>query len=85
MLPLDHSRDNDPYSEPEDFDTGPGEWKDDSKGGYRARIVMTSGDIYNLYINDKQYNQLVVTGFGQGDHVMVKSGGKGINLTSVIH
>lgn len=85
MLPLDHSHDNDPYSEPEDFDTGPGEWKGDSKGGYRARIVITSGDIYNLYINDKQYNQLVATGFRQGVNVFVKSGGKGINLTQVIY
>ena len=84
-LSLDHSRDNDPYSEPEDFNTGLGEWKGDGRGGYRARIVMVSGDIYNLYINDQQYNQLVATGFRQGVNVLVKGGGKGINLTSVIY
>ncbi|MBT0729317.1 hypothetical protein [Rosenbergiella nectarea] len=84
-LPLDHSRDNDPYSEPEDFDTELGEWKGDGKGGYRARIVMASGDIYNLYVNDQQYNQLVATGFRQGVKVQVKGGGKGNNLTQVIY
>lgn len=85
-LPIDHSHDNDPYSEPEDFNGNPGEWKGDGNGGYRSRVVLADGDIYNLYLNDKQYNQLVAQGLRQGATVSITGGksGKGITWTRVI-
>ena len=78
-LPLDHSHDNDPYAEPEDLREGIGDWKGDGNGGYRARVLLLNGDIYNLYVNDKGYNQLVARGFRQGVTVLEK-GGEGKNL-----
>ena len=83
-LPVDHSHDNDPYAEPEDFRGGIGEWKGDGNGGYRARVLLLNGDIYNLYLSDQGYNQLVARGFRQGVNVLVK-GGKGKNLIGMIN
>jgi len=83
ILSLDHSHDNDPYAEPEDLREGLADWKGDGNGGYRARVLLLNGDIYNLYLNDQGYNQLVVRGFRQGVNVLVK-GGEGKNLIGVI-
>ena len=82
-LPLDHSHDNDPYAEPEDLREGMGDWKGDGNGGYRARVLLLNGDIYNLYLDDQGYNQLVARGFRQGVNILVK-GGEGKNLIGVI-
>ena len=83
-LPLDHSHDNDPYAEPEDLREGMGDWKGDGNGGYRARVLLLNGDIYNLYLNEQGYNQLVARGFRQGVNVLVKGEG-GKNLIGVLH
>lgn len=49
-------------------------WKCDGNGSYISRVLLLNGDIYNLYLIDQGYKQLVARGFRKGVNVLVKDG-----------
>lgn len=77
----DHSRDNDPYAQPEDYESPLG----NGVRGYRVRSVISNGDIFNLYVTESQYNQLVNRGLQRGSIIQVVGGNSDNNLTTVLN
>lgn len=77
----DHSRDNDPYAQPEDYESALG----NGVRGYRVRSVLSNGDIFNLYVTENQYNQLVSRGLQRGSVIQVVGGNSDNNLTTVLN
>lgn len=79
-LTKNHSRDNDPYAQPEDYESALG----DNQRGYRIRSVLSNGDIYNAYVTETGYNQLVNRGLHTGSIIQIVGGETGKNLLGVI-
>ena len=76
---IDERQDNDPYSEPDDYISPLGE----NNGGYRLRVVLDDGDIYNVYVSPQNYNKLINRGMVQGGLLRITGGKNDKNLMDV--